>query len=143
MDLEDRVTVKVLGKEYILEKEILCLDNLNLSILNEQISRIAGEFAFIGSLLSKAVRELDEAEIRYKGWRATQLSLFSDLKSEKAKETAIINMASGVVSKHECHIADLKYNCEMLRVYKQGIEIKYQLSQTLSANLRAEREKYK
>ena len=139
----ESVVIEVRGREYKLQKEMLDLDSVNLGVLNDQIKEIAGYYAYVGTAYADAVLSLRTAENDYKIWFAGQLSIYSDLKSEKAKDSAIRRDFKTVVCKHETRINELRYDVDILGVYQKGLEIKYQLSQTLSANLRAEREKYR
>lgn len=131
---------------YEFESDIFDLDNVNMGILNEQITKIPGLTAFVGEAHAEAERVLARRELEFDVWKAKQLTtFFADSKTYKSETDKLNNLKSKFSKEyveHESEVLELRKLTRVLRVYEKGIQAKLELAQTMSANIRTERDAY-
>lgn len=129
---------------YEFEANVFDLDNRNIGILNEQICKIPGSVAFIIEAHGEAERALEKKKMMFEIWKGERfVKYFSDpkeYKSEQAKLYALMKVYPKEYAEYENALTDLRKLVRVLKAYEKGIDAKLQLAQTLSANIRVERD---
>lgn len=111
-------------------------------MLNEQISDIPANFAYVSQALAEAERIQSQAELDLDLFMAEKMSLYSDEKTEGAKRAKVLTHFPKEHSAKTTALQEANHMVRVIKGYRDGIESKYQLAQTLSANLRTERESF-
>ena len=145
------VQVEIGKSTFRFEKDIFNLSEDNIAELNEQITTIAPDIAYVGQALGTAEKFLAETELAYELWRAQKFAFYDRAVTEKGKaafstegqkERALIQDETKAYEEHQKKIAVANYLCRLLKSYMSAMDAKYRLSQTLCSNLRPEREAY-
>jgi hypothetical protein len=118
------------------------LDINNIGKLNTQIVDIPGHIAFVNQAQGDAERWLSSCETEFALWKAGKSKFYADLKSETAKLNAMQLDNAKEWSNYCLAIQEAERMVRILKGYKEGLSAKLQLAQTLSANIRLERESY-
>lgn len=127
--------------KYKFDKDVFDLDHVNLPLLSDQISKIPGHVGFIVEAVGEAEKYLASMESKFEMWIALQTTRFySDLKTEKAKLQQLIVEHADDYTKFETAVQEAKKIAYILKAYQKGIDAKLQLAQTLSANIRVEKD---
>jgi len=113
--------------------------------LSRQAESIPGLLAQCGVALGEAERQLARAEQALSLWMANHLqAVGGDSKmSETAKRNLMLDRYSEQYQKQADQVTEMSYTVRVLRSYREGVQAKLQLAQTLSANLRRESEAYR
>jgi hypothetical protein len=133
---------------YKFEADMFDLDSRSIPNLSDQIAKIPGYVAFVIEAHGQAEKELAKAQVSFEIWWAKQMNKLDESDSKKAEEKqkkiimANQSACSEVIKRSE-EIAELKKLVRVLDAYRKGIDAKLQLAQTLSANIREERESYR
>lgn len=143
--------VEIAGEKFSFPPDIFNLEQHNIGILNEQITHLPADIAYVGTAYAKAQQALARKETAVEMWTAEKLLAFDLARDDKdkrmftsegAKKNAMmVQYGKQYEALHE-ELADLEYVVNLMKVYKDAIEAKYLLSQTLSANIRMERTAY-
>lgn len=125
-------------------KNLFDLDTNNFSILSDQIAKIPGEIAQVGLAHSEAEKDYRKIKDEFEIWKSERISLFEEgtRSSEAYKENKVRENYKKEYSEYMSRLREANYIAGILKSYKSSIEAKYQLSQTLSANLRREMATY-
>lgn len=124
------------------ENDIFDLEDTNLGVLNEQISNIPGFLGYVGMAYGKAEKSAARLSGEFNAWMASKMNLYTSEKSEGAKKNLVAENFAKEMVKYEHGIQEADYLVRLLKSYYDAVKAKWELSQTLSANIRAEREKY-
>lgn len=127
---------------YYFDPDMFDLDINNLGILNEQISRIPGYFAYMGIALSEIEKKVDVLRSQYDFYVAERIAEFHDAKTESAKVNKVRQRYKKQLESKMDEIHESERLLRIIKTYKESLEAKFNLAQTLSANLRDERSKY-
>ncbi len=133
---------------YKFDADLFDLDSRNIPNLSDQIAKIPGHIAFVIEAHGQAEKELAKVQVSFDIWWAKEMSKLheSDAKKSDTKQKNIVMASIGkckVIEGKESEIAEHKKLVRVLDAYRKGMEAKLQLAQTLSANLREERESYR
>jgi uncharacterized lipoprotein YehR (DUF1307 family) len=112
--------------------------------INKHMEEIAGHIAYWGSMVAEANKQLSLAKIDYDTWIAQmkkEASNSKELKSEKAKEEAVMLNNVDQYGKKAKDIIDLEYNVEILKSMLDAFKAKKDTLISLSANYRSEFER--
>jgi len=139
-DFEYEVTVN--GRKFQFQTDLFDLEVHNIGILNEQITAIPASLAYVSQALAEAETVSKRANLDLEIFMAEKMSTYNDEKTESAKKTRVQHNYSTEYSAKVDAIREADYMVRVIRGYREGIEAKYQLAQTLSANLRTERESF-
>lgn len=135
-----KLTLKIGQETYSFDADLFDLEIHNIGVLNEQIAAIPGHIAWVGQVLGRAERQYESLKTARDVWLLKKLTDYSGEKSEKAKMALLVKETKGEYDKWESKVADARETCALLEAYKKGMESKFSLSQTISANIRLERE---
>jgi len=121
------------------------LDGVNVGILNQQIEKIPASLAQTGVALGEAEREHKRQELALDIWKADRLMAIGagSKMTETAKKDTMKSEYSAALIKEEDKVIEAAYLVRLLRSYREGLQAKLQLAQTLSANIRAEGEAFR
>lgn len=126
---------------YEFDPDVFDLDHVNLPNLSEQISKIPGHIGFIVEAVGEAEKYLASVELKVESWIGVQISQFySDYKTDKAKVYQLMTDKPEEYHKNMEELAEAKKLISIFKAYSKGMESKYQLAQTLSANIRREKD---
>jgi citrate synthase len=132
-----------IGKQtYYFDPDMFDLDIHNLGILNEQIARIPGYFAYIGIALSEIEKKVNSMKSAYEFYIAEKLAEFFNEKTESAKLNKVRQRYKKQLEEKLNLIQEEERIMRIIKTYKESLEAKFNLAQTLSANLRDERSKF-
>lgn len=124
---------------YKFDPDVFDLDHVNLPNLSEQIGKIPGHVGYIIEAVGEAEKYLAEMENKFEIWKAQNIvKFFVDLKAEKDKLNNLISSKPDEYNEFESKVQDARKIVAVLKAYSKGIEAKFQLAQTLSANIRVE-----
>jgi hypothetical protein len=136
-----------IGKiNYKFNSDIFDLSSRSIPFLSDQIADIPGHVAFVIEAHGEAEKVLAKAITSFDVYIAKE---FSKMKESDRKKTEVAkgNILKGKKSEEYLERADeiteLRKLVRILDAYRKGIDAKLQLAQTLSANLRTERESYR
>lgn len=140
------LSIKIDDVEYKFDSNIFDLNSSNIGMLNGQICDIPGHIAFIGTVYSEAEKYLARKELAFDIWKSNKLiTYFGDNKIFKSETDKLNNLkksyAKEYVEKEE-ELQDIRRLVKILKTYERGMDAKMQLAQTMSANIRSERESY-
>lgn len=131
---------------YEFEADVFDIDNRNIGILNEQISKIPGFVAFIIEAYGEAERALEKKKLVFEIWKGQHVVKYfnnpKDYKSDQSRIYALMKSFPKEYAEFENELMDLKKLVRVLKAYEKGIDAKLQLAQTMSANIRVERDSY-
>lgn len=134
--------LKIGDKLYHFDPDMFDLDIQNLGILNEQIARIPGYFAYMGIALSEIEKKCDSMRSSYDFYMADKIAEFFNEKTESAKVNKVRQRYKKQLQEKMDEIHELERVHRIVKTYKESLEAKFNLAQTLSANLRDERSKF-
>lgn len=134
--------LKIGDKVYHFDPDMFDLDIQNLGILNEQIARIPGYFAYMGIALSEIEKKCDVLRSSYDFYMAERIAEFHDAKTESAKVNKVRQRYKKQLEEKMKEIHENERLLRIVKTYKESLEAKFNLAQTLSANLRDERSKF-
>ncbi len=145
-DAQKALMVKIEIGDFIyeFERDVFDLNNTNIAILNEQICKIPGAVAFIVEAHGEAERALDKKKMSFEIWKGERISKYfndpKEYKSEQAKTYALMKAFPKEYVEAEEELQQLRKLVRVLKAYEKGIDAKLQLAQTMSANIRTERD---
>ena len=129
--------------QYEFEADMFNLNQHNLPTLSEQITKIPGNIAFIVEAHAEVNKNLHRLETEFEMWQAvTSNKYFADERYEKTKISMTMTRFHKEWVEYTSKIRAAKKLLGVLKAYEKGMDAKYQLAQTLCANLRAERESW-
>lgn len=134
---------------YKFEADMFDLDSRSIPNLSDQISKIPSYVAYVIEAHGQAEKELAKKSTSFDVWLAKEFIKLSAGSDKKIAETAKRNLVAGnkgTSKKYEeklDEITELKKLVSVLNAYRKGMDAKLQLAQTLSANMREERESYR
>lgn len=131
---------------YKFMSDMFDLDSRSIPNLSDQIADIPGHVAFVVEAHSEADKELAKAQASFDFWIACKIGGFSheeDRMSEAKQKNLVLQRNKKVYEKRYNEIIDLRKLVKVLDAYRKGLDAKLQLAQTLSANIREERESYR
>lgn len=137
-----RLSLNVAGKIYKFDPDLFGLEIHNIGQLNEQIAKIPGYIAYVGQVLGEAEKFLAREETARDVWLADKMLSYADEKSESAKTTKVRTHHKADYTRWQVRAQEAAGVVAMLKAYKSGLDAKFALSQTISANIRLERESY-
>lgn len=141
-------SIRVGDDKYIFATDIFDLDRRNLAELNEQIIRIPGNVAYVVEAHGRAEDYLARTQALFDFWFARMANQFcsdsKEFRSESGKHTFLQGHATTTKKyiEYKDEILAAKKVASTLKAYREGMTAKLQLAQTLSANIRTERDSY-
>lgn len=130
------------SKKFQFQTDLFDLETQIIGTLNEQISDIPANFAYVSQALAEAERVQAQAELAMDLFMAEKLSLYSEEKTEGAKRAKVLTHWTKEHTEKSTALQEANHMVRVIKGYRDGMESKYQLAQTLSANLRTERESF-
>lgn len=131
--------LEVNGVIYEFDQKLFDLSHFNLTELNEQVSNVPAQMAWVGQVLAKADEYVKKIQMEFKIWKVEKMMAFADEKTEGAKENKVMVNHVGEWRKQSKIIREAEMDMRILKAFREGLEAKKELSQTISANNRAER----
>lgn len=131
--------IKIGNRSFEFEKDIFDIPIYNIGGLAHQIQRIATNIAYVGEAIGEADSYLKHVEMEYSVWYSTTIHDINERSDEKKKNALIKKYKVKYLGYHHV-IRDAKKLLSILKSYKDGVSAKMQLCQTLSANIRMERD---
>lgn len=134
---------------YKFKAEMFDLDSRSIPNLSDQIADIPGHVAYVIEAHGQAEKELAKVSTSFEIWLAKEYIKLSEKSEKKVAETAKRNLVAGGRTTSKLYndkmdeITELKKLVSVLNAYRKGMDAKLQLAQTLSANMREERESYR
>lgn len=138
---EDVVSIEIGDEVFDIDVNIFALEDQNLGILNEQISDIPAYIAYVGKVYAAAEKFAARKVAEFNLWKA-QKTAAQEGKSELAKENMAMVMNSKAWAEFDRQVEEANYMTRLLKTYSEAIKSKWELAQTLSANIRRESEGY-
>lgn len=133
--------ITVAGEVFRFSPDLFDLADRNTSELSMQIAQIPAEIAYVGVALARAEAVAKAMQTEYDVWWSRTCQRFAqDYKQVNAREAAARNAVPKEYTQRQTALQSAQEKVTLLKNYRSALDAKFQLSQTLSANIRAERE---